>query len=109
MRHFGDLGVDSGTCPNPAGYRNGILGVQKASKKIIEKRINFWSNFGNQKTWFWVSFLVKFKTFLKARAEMVEALICAHSPIKNHVFVDPGELKRCDFVYNVRRRGERHF
>ena len=54
-------------------------------------------------------FLVKFKTFLQARAEMVESLICAHSLSQNHVFEDPGDLKRNDFVYNVRRRGELHF
>ena len=31
-------GVDSGTCPNPAGSRNGLLVVQKASKNGIKNR-----------------------------------------------------------------------
>jgi len=40
------------------------------------------------------SIFVEFTTFLRARAEMVEALIYAHLLSENHVFEDPVELKK---------------
>ena len=65
-----------------------------APKKHQKRSSKTESMFGAILGWFWASFLVKFKIFLKARAEMVEALICAHSLRENHVFEDPGMLKK---------------